>query len=242
MAPTMRRRGILRALATNPWLGGHQINPRRTARLTDPKSWARRRWTRNRAGGGEGLSLPPFFSPQRRLQSMRWGGRGSKGSQCLSYTLRRSPIERRRWRISRADHSDNHARRIVGTESVESGGNNSGSLGPRGSETRRGGPRRCGADVPGTPDCQKGINAIPKSASFVELHARTAVSVRRKGMTRGPHMEVSQKKNKRKVRRVGWRAVSRVARAGESAVGPTWVKSARSVSNLFLFFFCFFSF
>jgi hypothetical protein len=74
---------------------------------------------------------------------------------------------------------------------------------------------------PGTPDCQQGINAIPKSARFVELHARTAVSVRRKEMTCGPHMEVSQKKKKRKVRRVGWRTVSRVARAGESAVGPT---------------------
>jgi hypothetical protein len=78
-----------------------------------------------------------------------------------------------------------------------------------------------GEPSPGTPDCQQGINAIPKSARFVELHARTAVSVRRKEMTRGPHMEVSQKKKKRKVRRVGWRAVSRVARAGESAVGPT---------------------
>jgi hypothetical protein len=45
-----------------------------------------------------------------------------------------------------------------------------------------------------------------ESSGFVELHARTTVSVRRKEMTRGPHMEVSQKKRKRKVRRVGWRA------------------------------------
>jgi hypothetical protein len=39
----------------------------------------------------------------------------------------------------------------IGTESVESRGDKSASLGPRGSETRRGGPRRCGTDIPGLP-------------------------------------------------------------------------------------------
>jgi hypothetical protein len=51
------RRWISRAPAANPQQGGPRISPRRTARLTGSNSWTRRRWTRNRAGGGAASSL-----------------------------------------------------------------------------------------------------------------------------------------------------------------------------------------
>jgi hypothetical protein len=56
------RRRILRAPTANPQQGGPRINPRRTARLTGPNSWTRRRWTQNRAGGGAACSLSALCS------------------------------------------------------------------------------------------------------------------------------------------------------------------------------------
>jgi hypothetical protein len=105
------RRRIPGALATNPRPRWHRIKPRRTARLTDPNSWARRRRTRNWTGGGEGLTLPLGVDGELdKGQIGRCGrGQGRRGELRRATFKDANAVEVPQWTVR--DLRSRHARR-----------------------------------------------------------------------------------------------------------------------------------